>query len=201
MGSNDISPPHVYPHTTAIAGHLLEVGGGLWTLCYILIARETARSKSYGMPLLALPVNLAWELVYSFYVVEATLERIVFLSWLMINLFIVYGTVKHGKNEWAHAPWVSRHLGFLLGVMTLWWCLIHWSFAKWWLENDINLKEGKSWFGMKGVDTTELGFWSSTAAQAPLSLGYLAMLISRQPTGGLTWNIWYAYPYVHSTAH
>jgi len=190
MGSNDISPPHVYPHTVAVGASLCAFGGGLWTICYILLARESFRSKSYGMPLIALPGNLAWEIVYSIYVTEAPLERIVFISWLVINSFIVYGTIKHGKNEWAHSPSVARNLASCIFYMTLWWVLMHYGFAKWWVESGVRMKDGKSWFGVQGIDTTELGFWSASVPQVTLSLGSLGMLLSREHTGGLTWGIW-----------
>lgn len=67
---------------------------------------------------------------------------------------------------------------------------MQWAFARWWLENDVNLKEGKSWNGREGVDITELMFWSVSVPQLMLSLGSLSMLLSRQHTGGLTWAIW-----------
>lgn len=190
MGSNDIPPPHVYQHTIPIANSLLAVGGGLWTICYILIAYESSRSKSYGMPLLALPGNLAWELVYGFLIAEEHFERAVFLSWACINGVIVYNFLRYGGNEWKHSHWVQRHLLLCLGAMTVSWCAAHYAFARWWLDSGVSLKKGKFRYGIEGVDTTELGFWSASVPQVTLSLGSLAMLLSRQHTRGLSWSIW-----------
>lgn len=89
MGSNDIPPAHVPGHVVPVCNFLLQVGGALWTLTYILYARESFKSQSYGMPLFALALNFAWELVYALYVAESPLEKSVFVCWLIIDCFMV----------------------------------------------------------------------------------------------------------------
>lgn len=189
MGANDIPPPRVYQHTVLVANLLLQTGGVLWTLCYILLARESYRSKTYGMPLFALSANLGWEVVYALYLVEPLSERIAFSCWLAIDIFIVFGFVKFGVHEWEHHPWVKRHLGLILAILTAWWALFQWACAKFWLDNAVNNKPGKWYFGKEGPDMTELAFWVSSFPQIGLSLGSLANLITRQHTGGVSWEI------------
>ncbi len=190
MGSNDIPPPHISPLVVPVADRLLQIGGGLWTICYILLARESFTSKSYGMPLLALASNLGWELVYALLIAEAPLEKFAFTVWLVIDIFIVYGFLVHGSNEWEGAPAVKKHLPWILLAFTAWFGLGHWAFAKWWIESGVSLKKGKWYNGVEGIDTTELGFWSAAVAQVILSVASLCQLIVRQHTGGVSWAIW-----------
>jgi hypothetical protein len=190
MGSNDIPPPHVPSHVVPISNLFLQIGGSLWTLCYILLARESFRSKSYGMPLFALALNFSWEAVYALCVAESPLEKFVFTVWLVIDWGMVYGTIKYAKYEWSHSPVVARNIGSIFAVMTAAAALGHWTFAKWWIENDVGKREGKFYRGVVGPDTTELGFWTVALCQAYLSAASLCQLVVRQHSGGVGWSIW-----------
>ena len=190
MGSHDIPPPHVPSHVVPIGNFLLQIGGGLWTLCYYLLARESFRSKSYGMPLFALALNFSWEVVYALYVVEYALERIVFTLWLIIDCGMVYGMIKYAKYEWMHSPIIARNIGKIFFVMAGACVVGHWTFAKWWIENDVGKREGKFYKGVIGPDITELSFWSAALCQAYLSAASLCQLVVRQHSGGVSWSIW-----------
>ncbi|RDW85832.1 hypothetical protein BP5796_04157 [Coleophoma crateriformis] len=191
MGSSDIPPPHVSSHVVPVCNALLQLGGGLWTICYILLTRESIKSQSYGMPMFALAFNFAWELVYALTVAEATLEKICFGIWLAIDCGLVYGLLKYGHNEWNHAPAVKNHLGSIF-IVLLGGCVVgHWAFAKWWLDNGLGARQGKFYVGKDmGPDTTELGFWSAAVAQLILSAASLSQLLIRGHTGGVTWSVW-----------
>lgn len=190
MGSNDVPPPHVPSHVVPTCNLLLQTGGGLWTLCYVLYVRESFRSRSYGMPLFALALNLAWEVVYALYVAESPLEQCVFTVWLVIDCGMVYGMVKYTKYEWSHAPAIACRIGGIFAVMAVGAILGHWTFAKWWIENAIGKREGKFYRGVVGPDTTELGFWSAALCQVHLSAASLCQLVVRQHSGGVSWAIW-----------
>lgn len=190
MGSSDIPPPHVYSQFMHVHNGLLQLGGTLWTLCYILLIRESARSKSYGMPLFALAMNLGWELVYALSIVESTLERIVFTTWLVVDCGILFGMLKYGANEWRHAPHIGRNLLPIFVVLTLVAAAGNWTFAKWFLDLEIGKREGKYFRGKVGPDTTMLGFWSSVVVQAYISAACLAQLLVRMHSGGVSWGVW-----------
>lgn len=143
MGSNDTPPPHVPSYVVPISNHLLEVGGCLWTICYLLLMRESLRSHSYGMPILALAFNLGWEVVYAVAVAEAKLEKICFSIWFCIDLGLIYGTIKNARYEWNHAPVVARHIGSILALLTFSMAVGNLAFARWWLDNSIAEKKGK----------------------------------------------------------
>ncbi len=191
MGSNDMPPSHVPAHVVQTCGILLQIGGTLWTTCYILMLRESKRTRTYGMPLFVLAMNFAWETVYALYVVETNLEFVVFMIWLLIDCGLVYYMLQYGKQEWRHAPFVERHLGVILIGMIAYCTLGQYAFAKWWIDNEVGKREGKLYHGVMGPDTTELGFWSSALAQAYLGVASLAQLLVRQHSGGVSWGVWY----------
>jgi hypothetical protein len=190
MGSNDIPPPHASPYVVPIANALLQAGGSLWTLTYILLTHQSFKDRTYGMPLFALSLNFAWEIVYALYVAEELLERMVFTIWLLLDCGMVYGLLTFGKEEWNHAPFMKKYLGIIFWGTTVWCVVGHWAFAEWWLVNDIGKKEGKFYNGRVGPDTTELGFWSALFCQVMLSISSLISLFVRQHTGGVSWGIW-----------
>lgn len=190
MGSNDVPPDHIPKHVVPFCALLLQIGGGLWTLAYILYARESFRSHSYGMPLFALANNFGWEVVYALVVAESPLERSVFTLWLLLDGLMVYGMMRCAHHEWRHAPLVARHIAVVFAVMAVVAIAGQWSFAHWWIANEIGKRPGKFYRGVVGPDTTELGFWSALVAQAYLSATSLAQIVTRQHTGGVSWSIW-----------
>lgn len=190
MGSNDVPPPHVPSHVVPTYNLLLQFGGGLWTISYVLYVYESFRSRSYGMPLFAICLNFAWETVYTFYVADLPLERFAFSQWLVINIGMAYCMIKFAKYEWAHSPVVIRHMGTIFAVMLTGTMLGHWTFAKWWIENEIGRRDGKFYKGVIGADITELGFWSAILCQSYLSASSLCQLVVRQHSGGVSWAIW-----------
>jgi hypothetical protein len=191
MGSNDIPPPHVPANYVFITNTLLQIGGILWTICYILLTYTSFRTRSYGMPLFALSFNFAWELIYGFYVSETPLETLVFGGWSILDIFMVLGVIRYGSSEWKHSPIVGNNLGKVVIGMTIWCCGFHYVSATWWIENEIGKKEGKFYGGRVGPDMTELAFWSAAVSQAYLSAASLGQLIIRQHTGGVSWSIWW----------
>lgn len=66
----------------------------------------------------------------------------------------------------------------------------HWTFAKWWIDNDMGKREGKLYMDRVGPDTTELGYWSVAFYQSYLSTACLAQLMVRGHSGGVGWGIW-----------
>lgn len=195
MGSNDIPPAHVPSYVIPACNALLQIGGTLWTICYLLTIRESIRTRSYGMPMFALANNFAWEVVYGLFVAEEVLERVVFIIWLVIDCGMIYCLMKYGGREWSHSPAVARNLGKLFVLMTTLAILGHFTFANWWVQNEIGKKEGKIYGGILGADTTELGFWSAAVVQMYLSAASLAQLVIRQHSGGVNWGVWLVFPF------
>lgn len=156
------------------------------------MTRQSLRDRTYAMPLFALMFNVGWEVIFSFYVAESVPEKTTFTVWMLLDLGLVYVTVKYGKNEWTHAPVVVRNIGKILLVGVLWWCWALWALSSWWLDldNPVNPKPGKIYKGVNGVDSTELGFWTALVAQVVLSVSLLVQIIVREHSGGTSYAIW-----------
>jgi len=91
----------------------LFLGCGLfWTTAYILIIRIGLRDRTYGMPIVALAANLAWEFIFSFVRPTAGFQQMVNIVWLLFDVGILATVVRFGPREF---PWLSRR-AFLAGL-------------------------------------------------------------------------------------
>lgn len=194
MGSSDIAPDHVPSWVVPLSTMMLGLGVVFWDATYILMTLRSLKTKSYSMPLLGLALNVSWEIVYALYVCEAPLETAGFAIWLLLDLGLVYTTVKSAPYEWKEtSPWVGRHVASILVVMTAVGCVGHFAFVSWWLSAPgigHGDKTGKWYFGQDKYDTTEMAFWSAGVAQLVDSIGSLAMLLVRGHSGGTSYAIW-----------
>lgn len=194
MGSSDIAPSHVPSYVVPLSTMALGIGVLCWDATYILMTRRCLQTKSYGMPILGLALNISWEIIYGLYVSEALLEKSGFVVWLLLDIGLIYTTVKFAPYDWERSsPWIGRNIGVLLVLMTVVGCIGNFAFVSWWLsEPGIGHgdKRGKWYFGRDEYDTTELAFWSAGAAQVIASVGSLAMLLVRGHSGGTSYAIW-----------
>lgn len=195
MGSSDVAPVGAPPWLVPLSTVFLAGGVLLWCLTYVLMTRRSLETRSYGMPIVGLAINVAWEVVYGFYVAEAWFEKTGFIVWLLFDGGLLYTTVRFAPIEWrATSPFVGRHMSAVLLLLfagSLWG---HWAFAHWWLAAGPGFgsgdKTGKWWRGADGYDTTELAFWSAGVSQSTLSAASLAMLVVRGHSGGTSYAIW-----------
>ncbi len=192
MTVHDTLPAHVDPSIYLFNDALLGTGGVGYTICYILMTRQSIRDQTYAMPLFVLAFNFAWEIVFALYVSNEIREQAIFFIWMVIDLGLVYAVLKYGSNEWKHAPIVGRNIGKIFAVMLAWMCVLIYAISAWWLdaENPVNPKVGKIYKGIKGIDTDELGYWTSLVAQVFLSVMSLAQIIVRGNSGGSSYAIW-----------
>ncbi len=194
MGSSDVPPPGAPGWLIPGQTGLLGIGVLFWDATYILMTLRSIKTKSYGMPLLALAINVSWELIFVFYVGEEPIEIFGFLVWLLLDLGLVFTTVKHGPEDWkSTSPWVGRNISWILAGMVAVGCLGQYSFVLWWLaepNRGTGQKQGKWWGGQEGFDTTELAFWLAAGAQLFASAGSMAMLVVRGHSGGTGYLIW-----------
>jgi hypothetical protein len=192
MTRHDVLPAHVDASLRDVNDVLLGIGGVGYTICYVLMARQSIRDRTYAMPLLPLAFNFAWEIVFALSVAEEASEKAIFTIWMLIDVAIVYATVTHGANEWSHAPVVGRNIGKIFAAMLAWWCVVLYAVISWWLnvDNPVNPKVGKTYRGTLGIDTDELGFWTALVAQVVLSVASLAQIVVRGSSRGSSYSIW-----------
>lgn len=104
----------------------------LWMVAYAFIIWQAHKDKAYGMPMLALCLNITWEAVAFFYcerkvMLWAVIEGI----WLTIDLVILWQFLRYGKNE--ALPNGLRKIFYPLTIITLAACFIfHYTWLKFW---------------------------------------------------------------------
>jgi hypothetical protein len=83
---------------------LLSLISGLcWSIVYIETIRVGFRDKSYGMPFVALALNIAWEGLYSwldFSNGDTGPQAWINLIWFLLDIVIVVTYFKYGRKEW-----------------------------------------------------------------------------------------------------
>jgi hypothetical protein len=81
-----------------------------WTMVYVLVIRRDYLEKTYGIPLLVLGINVAWELTFSIVVrppimdEQAWLWIAINIIWLVLEGVILIQAVIYGPRE----NWPSR---------------------------------------------------------------------------------------------
>jgi hypothetical protein len=187
-----ILPAHVDPSILVFNDVFLGIGGIGYTICYILMTRQSIRDRTYSMPLFSLAFNFAWEIVFAIFVAKEAREKAMFTIWMLIDVGLVYAVVQYGANEWRHAPVVGRNIGKIFASMLAWWCVALYAVSIWWLDpvKPVNPKVGKTYRGIKGMDKDELGYWTALVAQLVLSVMSLAQIVIRGNSGGSSYGIW-----------
>ncbi|MBN1430160.1 MAG: hypothetical protein JXB07_17455 [Anaerolineae bacterium] len=78
---------------------VLKIGSGIfWTLTYILIIRRGSVDKTYGMPIVALCANIAWEFIFAFVHPHQPPQLYVDIIWFLFDCVIVYQALHFGKT-------------------------------------------------------------------------------------------------------
>jgi len=163
-------PPEVYLWMQMV---LFLVCGALWTIAYVLYIRKSFRDKSYGMPLLPLCLNVSWEFLYIINP-PTILDRVAFTIPFILDLFIVYATIKFWPREWGNSPLIAKNL---ITIITL---SIAMSLVGMWA------------FKIQFQDITDVAFWSGFLVQVSNSLMSIMQLLSRGSTRGHSWGIWWS---------
>nr|WGJ63576.1 terpene cyclase [Aspergillus striatus] len=173
MDGYDVSqaPPEYHAVKPLVDSLILGMGLG-WMINYLGMVYQSFREETYGMAIIPLCCNIAWEIVYAvIYPSKDSHERGVFFGGLIINLAIIYAAIRFSPNEWAHAPLVRDNLRwiFLVGILVF-------------LTGHLAL-------------VAEMGFslaylWSAAFCQVVLSLGGLCQLLCRNRTRGASYLLW-----------
>ncbi len=104
----DILVAYILPILTALC----------WTMVYVLVIRRDYLEKTYGIPLVVLGINIAWELVFSFVVRPPNMDEQAWLwiginiTWLVLEGIILIQTIMYGPRE----NWPSK--SFFYGSLT-----------------------------------------------------------------------------------
>lgn len=79
---------------------ILQLGTGLfWIITYILIIIRGFLDKSYGMPMVALCANIAWEFIFTFVFPHSGPQKIITLIWFLLDVIILMQYLVYGPKE------------------------------------------------------------------------------------------------------
>ena len=68
----------------------MSIASGMcWIIAYVLIIRRGHLDRSYGMPLVAVCVNISWEFIFTSLIPHERPQNFINAGWLMLDLFIL----------------------------------------------------------------------------------------------------------------
>lgn len=99
------------------------VGCVLWGVAYVLIIKQCFKERSYGLPLLAICMNFAWELMASFvFPNPVPLWHFFDRAWLLLDIPIVFQLWRWGAKE-ERIGEIRKHFHAVL-VLTFLLCAV-----------------------------------------------------------------------------
>lgn len=88
-----------------------------WVVAYVLIVRQCFRQRTYGLPMVAICMNFAWELMASFvFPNPVALWHLFDRLWLGIDVLLVYQLLRFGRSQ-QPVPEVQRNF-FVVVALT-----------------------------------------------------------------------------------
>jgi hypothetical protein len=79
---------------------LAGFSGLFWTMTYLLIIYRGFKDKSYGIPMIALTLNISWEFIYSFITPAPAPQRYINIIWFLFDVVILYQFFKYWKSDY-----------------------------------------------------------------------------------------------------
>lgn len=130
-------------HFWLLATALLS--GVFWLIAYILIIYRGFKDKSYGMPVVALCGNLAWEIIFGLGIESgcpaswASCPSAVIQSrnfiWMLFDFVILYTVLKYGRHYFTH-PFVKKNFTWIvLGGIVAAFLILYTAIQEFWIRN------------------------------------------------------------------
>ncbi len=177
---------------TIIAYHLTTY---TWALTYIAIIYRGFKDQSYGMPIVALTLNLNWEIVFSLFIppygsADAGLipygglkAQVIFLIWATLNFVILFTYFKYGYKYFAKVYSITRTqwIGFTVAMLIFSFFVMYtggmffWQFEEYFANDQIE--------GAKLIAFVQ---------NALMSISFIAMFYMRGSTDGQSFTIAWA---------
>ncbi len=97
------------------------VSGLCWIVAYILLVKRGFQDRSYGMPLVALSGNVAWETIFSLiYPIGVTSPgRVILFLWMILDAFIAVTFFLYGYKYFEDSYHFTRRQFYIVGVFCL----------------------------------------------------------------------------------
>ena len=166
-----------------------------WALAYAAIIYRGFKDRTYGMPIVALALNLAWELVFALAIppygsADATLipygglkAQAIFTIWATLDLVILYTYFRFGYKEFARIYGLSRAqwLTFTAGLLIFSGALMY--------TGGTFFRQFAVYFNNDQIEAAKLIAFGQNAI---MSISFLAMFFLRGSTDGQSFTIAWA---------
>ena len=177
---------------TIIAYHLATY---TWALTYIAIIYRGFKDQSYGMPIVALTLNLNWEIVFALFIppygtADAGLipygglkAQVIFLIWATLDLVILATYFKYGYKYFARSFNVTRAqwVGFTVAMLIFSFFVMYTGGMFFW--------QFEEYFGHDQIEGAKL---IAFVQNALMSISFIAMFYMRGSTDGQSFTIAWA---------
>ncbi len=97
------------------------MSGFCWMGVYFLLVKRGFQDKSYGMPVVALSVNIAWETVFSlvYPIGVSSPWKIIIVIWMILDAFVVVTFFLYGYKYFEKRYRMTRRQFYFVGVFVL----------------------------------------------------------------------------------
>lgn len=75
--------------------------GLFWTITYLLIIRQGFKDKTFGIPIIAICVNIAWEFTFAFIFPHIAPQLYINIIWFFLDVIIIAQVLLYWKSELA----------------------------------------------------------------------------------------------------
>ena len=150
------------------------LSGAFWIITYILIIYKSLKDKTYGMPLFALSLNLAWEFTFSFIYPPDGLvfAKIIFLTWFFLDLIILYTFFKYGYKNVKCKNIISKKSLYIFTIIIIIFSIVFMILA----GNDFSV--------LFENDITQASGFIANIQNLIMSILFVSMLLNRGNTLG-----------------
>ncbi|MCA9899365.1 MAG: hypothetical protein KC433_14330 [Anaerolineales bacterium] len=170
------------------------LSGVFWLLAYIFIIYRGFKDKSYGMPIVALCGNLAWEIIFglgletgcpqTWQSCPAGLIQIRNFIWMLFDFVIVYTVLKYGRRYFKR-PIVTKNFTWLvLGGIVIAFTVIYSIIPEFWVRNIWHAQVGNEIPDFLPLTIQGGSYYTGFALNFVMSLLFLVFIVVRENVEG-----------------
>jgi hypothetical protein len=170
------------------------LSGVFWLLAYIFIIYRGFKDKSYGMPIVALCGNLAWEIIFglgietgcpaSWATCPATVIQIRNFIWMLFDFVILYTVLKYGRKYFSH-PVVKKYFTWIvLSGVVIALLVIYTIVQEFWIRNQWNVVVNGQIPDFLPLKIQGGSYYTGFGLNFMMSLLFITMLIGRGNVDG-----------------
>lgn len=175
------------------------LSGVFWLLAYILIIYRGFKDQSYGMPIVALCGNLAWEIIFglgietgcpaSWSTCPATLIQIRNFIWMLFDFVILYTVLKFGRKYFTK-PLVKKYFTWIvLGGVVVALLVIYTCVQEFWIQNQWDVVVNGQVPDFLPLKIQGGSYYTGFGLNFIMSLLFITMLLGRGNVDGQSFYI------------